>query len=112
MDTLEKFKAGEITLLDGLGNPIGSDQLQLVEADLSMLRPSGQNLFEMTGGDSRVPIDQPVLLPGHYESSGTNAISTMMEIVAATKAATGNAKMIQYHDQMLNASVNTFARIA
>jgi len=105
-------RTGEITMLDGLGNPLGSDQLQLVEADLSMLRPSGQNLFEMTGGDSRTPIDHPVLLPGHYESSGTNAISTMMEIVAATKAATGNAKMIQYHDQMLNASVNTFARIA
>jgi len=36
----------------------------------------------------------------------------MMQIVEATKAATGNAKMIQYHDQMLNASINTFARLA
>jgi len=35
----------------------------------------------------------------------------MMEIVAATKAATGNANMIRYHDQMLNQSINTFARL-
>ena len=105
-------RTGEIRMLDVQGNVIGRDQLQVVQADLGALKPSGKNLFEMRGGDSRVAIEQPVLLPGHYESSGTNAISTMMEIVSATKAATGNAKMIQYHDQMLNASINTFARLA
>lgn len=105
-------RTGEIRLLDTQGNLIGRDQLQVVQADLSNLKPSGKNLFEMRGGDSRVAIDQPIVLPGHYESSGTNAIGTMMEIVAATKAGTGNAKMIQYHDQMLNASINTFARLA
>lgn len=105
-------RTGELRMLDTQGNVIGRDQLQVVQADLNSLKPRGKNLFEMTGGDSRVAIDQPVLLPGHYESSGTNSIATMMEIVAATKAATGNAKMIQYHDQMLNASINTFARLA
>lgn len=105
-------RTGEIRLLDTNGNLIGRDQLQVVQADLGSLKPSGKNLFEMSGGDSREAIEQPIVLPGHYESSGTNAISTMMEIVAATKAATGNAKMIQYHDQMLNASINTFARLA
>ncbi|MGB0767139.1 MAG: flagellar hook-basal body protein [Phycisphaeraceae bacterium] len=105
-------RTGDIRLLDAQGNLIGREQIQLVRADLAQLRPAGQNLFEMTGGDSRSAIEAPVVLPGHYESSGTNAISTMMEIVAATKAATGNARMIQYHDQMLDASVNTFARLA
>ena len=105
-------RTGEIRMLDTQGNVIGRDQIQVAQADLNALRPSGKNLFEMRGGDSRVAIEQPVVLPGHYESSGTNAISTMMEIVSATKAATGNAKMIQYHDQMLNASINTFARLA
>lgn len=105
-------RTGEIRMLDTQGNVIGRDQLQVVQAGLQALRPSGKNLFEMRGGDSRVAIDQPVLLPGHYESSGTNAINTMMQIVSATKAATGNAKMIQYHDQMLNASINTFAKLA
>ena len=105
-------RTGEITMLNARGEKLGNDQLQVVQADLATLKPSGKNLFEMTAGDSRVAIEKPVLLPGHYESSGTNAIATMMEIVAATKAATGNAKMIQYHDQMLNASINTFARLA
>ncbi len=105
-------RTGEIRMLDTQGNLIGRDQIQVASADLNSLRPTGKNLFEMRNGDSRVAIDQPIVLPGHYESSGTNAISTMMEIVSATKAATGNAKMIQYHDQMLNASINTFARLA
>lgn len=105
-------RTGEIRMLDTQGNLIGREQIQIASADLESLKPSGTNMFEMRGGDSRVAIEQPIVLPGHYESSGTNAISTMMEIVSATKAATGNAKMIQYHDQMLNASINTFARLA
>jgi len=105
-------RTGQVVLYDDQGNTIGTDQLQVVAADLNKLRPSGENLFAMTGGDSREAIDNPVLLPGHYESSGTNAIKTMMDIVSATKAATSNANMIRYHDQMLNASVNTFGRLA
>ena len=105
-------RTGAIELFDNSGNSMGIDQLQIVSADLNNLRPVGENLFHMNGGDSRQVIDNPVLVPGHYESSGTNAIQTMMQIVAATKAATGNANMIRYHDQMLNASVNTFARVA
>jgi flagellar basal body rod protein FlgG len=99
-------------MLDTWGNTVGVDQLQVAKADLATLKPAGENLFEMTAGDSRQIIEQPVMLPGHYESSGVNAITTMMDIVSATKAATGNANMIRYHDQMLNASINTFARVA
>lgn len=103
---------GLIDLRDGDGRSIGGAQLQVVRADLTTLKPAGENQFEMTAGDSRETIDLPAVKPRHYESSGTNAITTMMQIVEATKAATGNAKMIQYHDQMLNASINTFARVA
>ncbi|MEO0475386.1 MAG: flagellar hook-basal body complex protein [Planctomycetota bacterium] len=105
-------RTGELRMLDTQGNLIGRDQIQVASADLESLRPAGKSLFEMRGGDSRELIEQPIVLPGHYESSGTNAIGTMMDIVSATKAATGNARMIQYHDQMLNASINTFARLA
>ena len=105
-------RTGQVEMLDAQGNTVGVDQLQVVRADLGHLKPAGENLFQMTAGDSRQPIDQPALLPGHYESSGTDAITTMMQIVEATKAATGNANMIRYHDQMLNASINTFARVA
>ena len=103
---------GTVALLDNDGNQVGAEQMQVVSADLATLKPDGKNLFEMRGGDTRQPIDEPVLLPRHYEASGTSAIQIMQEIVSATKAATGNAKMIQYHDQMLNASINTFARLA
>jgi flagellar basal body rod protein FlgG len=105
-------RTGQVEMLDTWGNTVGVDQLQVAKADLATLKPAGENLFEMTAGDSRQIIEQPVMLPGHYESSGVNAITTMMDIVSATKAATGNANMIRYHDQMLNASINTFARVA
>ncbi len=105
-------RTGQIELLDGQGNTVGVDQLQIVKTDLATLKPGGENLFDMSAGDNRTRIESPVLLPGHYESSGVSAINAMMDIVSATKAATGNAKMIQYHDQMLNASINTFARVA
>ena len=105
-------RTGQVQMVDSQGTTIGMEQLQIVRAELATLKLAGQNTFEMTAGDSREVIDTPVLLPGHYESSGTSAIQTMMQIVSATKAATGNAKLIQYHDQMLNASVNTFARVS
>lgn len=105
-------RTGEVRMLDSLDRTVGSDRLQIVSADLTALKPDGSSLFHMTAGDTREVIESPVLMPGHYESSGTNAIQTMMEIVSATKAATGNANMIRYHDQMLNASINTFARVA
>ena len=106
-------KNGMVKFFDGEGNDLGADvPLQIVSADLSTLKPVGKNLFKMIEGDTRQQIDNPILTPGHYESSGTNAIQAMTDIISATKAATGNANMIRYHDQMLNASINTFARLA
>lgn len=105
-------RTGQVEMFNTRGETVGLERLQIVKADLATLKPAGKNSFEMTTGDSRLPIENPTLLPGHYESSGVSAIQTMMEIVAATKAATGNANMIRYHDQMLDASINTFARVA
>lgn len=104
-------RTGLVELFDNQGNPLGNEKLQIVSADLGTLKPDGSNLFVMTAGDTRQPIDRPVLEPRHYEASGVSAIEMMMQIVSATKAATGNARMIQYHDQMLDASINTFARV-
>jgi flagellar basal body rod protein FlgG len=103
---------GQVIQRDNQGNTIGEDRLQVARVDTDALLHIGGNLFEMTGGDSRETVENPAVKPRHYESSGTNSISTMMEIVAATKAATGNANMIKYHDLMMDQSINTFGRVA
>jgi len=102
---------GTITFRGGEGKELGSVQMQVVTTNTAMLEHRGEGLFHMAAGDHRTPVEHPGVRQFHYEGSGTNAVTTMMEIVAATKAATGNANMIRYHDQMLNQSINTFARL-
>src|SRR5690606_22674715 len=97
---------------DPLGQTIREDRLQVARADTARLQHLGENLFEMLGGDSRELVESPGVKPRHYEASGTNAVSTMMDIVAATKAATGNANMIKYHDMIMDRTINTFGRVA
>ncbi len=36
----------------------------------------------------------------------------MMNVMAAGKAAQSNAKLIQYHDSMMDSAVNTLGRVA
>ena len=103
---------GEIRFLGNNGVELGTSQFQVVTADTDGLEHAGEGLFAMTNGDTRRGVDNPDVRQYHYESSGTSPIQTMMQIVAATKAATGNANMIRYHDQMMNQSINTFARLS
>jgi len=103
---------GEIEFRNNSDEVLDGPRLQVARADTDKLEHRGKNLLAMIGGDSRQAIDIPDLKPGHYEASGTDPIKTMMQIVAATKAATGNANMIRYHDQMMNQSINTFGRVA
>lgn len=105
-------KQGEMSFRDGVGNNLGQAQLQVARVDTAGLEHRGAGMFAMVLGDTRKPAENPDVHQRSIEGSGTNAITTMMEIVAATKAATGNANMIRYHDQMLNQSINTFARIS
>ncbi len=87
-------------------------QLQVARvADLEGLTKLGDGLFTMTGQDTRQVVDNPSIRPGFIEASGVDPITTMMQIVAATKAATGNANMIRYHDQLLDRAVNTLGRV-
>ena len=39
-------------------------------------------------------------------------MATMMAIMQATKAANGNARLIEYHDRMMDDAINTLGRVA
>lgn len=88
-------------------------QLQVARVeDTSQLRKAGSNLFAFTGSDPRTLVEQPNIRVGAIESSGTNAIDTLMSVMAATKAATGNANLIKYHDTLMDRAINTLGRVA
>ncbi len=98
---------GQVLLND---EPIA--QLQVARVDnLDSLTKRGQGLFAFEGFDPRQAIQDPSVKPGFIEASGVDPIMTMMQVVAATKAATGNANMIRYHDQILDRAVNTLGRV-
>ena len=92
------------------GGAVG--QLQVAAADPYALEKTGSNLFAFRGGDPRVIVDQPDLRVGELEGSGTDAIKTLMSIMASTKAATANANLIKYHDSLMDHAVNTLGRVA
>jgi len=98
---------GQVMLND---QPIA--QLQVAKVDnLDGLTKRGQGLFVFEGADPREAVKVPDIKPGYVEASGVDPITTMMQVVAATKAATGNANMIKYHDQVLDRAVNTLGRV-
>ena len=102
-------------LPDGRIQQDGADVASLQVATVSnpqALEKAGANLFAFTGEDPRTANPSPHLKTGALESSGTNAIATMMQIMATTKAATGNARLIEYHDTLMDRAINTLGRVA
>ena len=88
-------------------------QLQVAQVDdLAQLQKRGQNLFSFRGQDPRQLADNPAIEVGVLENSGVDPITSLMQLIAATKAATSNAEMIRYHDTLMDRAVNTLGRIA
>ena len=92
--------------------PVGQIQVARVDQAPRTLKPAGDNLFAFLGEDNRQLAESFGLLPQHTESSGASAIQTLMQVVASTKAANGNASMIRYQDTMIDRAVNTLGRVA
>jgi flagellar basal body rod protein FlgG len=86
-------------------------RLQVATAPDAAIRPAGGTLLSLDPGATRTPLAEVQVMPGHVEASGVNAMSALMQVINATKSATGNAKMIQYHDMMMDKSINTLGRI-
>jgi len=89
-------------------------RLKIVAVDpLDQLAKDGANRFRVKGDIQQVatPVEDATVTPRHLEASGTNPIETLMNIVNATKAVTGNGNMIRYHDLMMDRAVNTLGRV-
>lgn len=88
-------------------------RLQIVSpSDPSLLAKVGDNMMKFTDPAAiRVPATGFVR-QGHIEGSGVDPIMALNEMIAASKAVSRNATMMQYHDQMMGQAINTFGRVA
>lgn len=85
-----------------LASPSDPTELIKVGHSLMALREgSGATLVPGSGN----------ILQGSVETSATNPIMTLNNMISATKAVQANATMMQYLDQILGQSVNTLGRV-
>ncbi|MEM7577218.1 MAG: flagellar hook-basal body protein [Planctomycetota bacterium] len=78
----------------------------------TMLKKAGGNRFMMVGDAGLQALDAPQVRGGTLESSAVDPIAALMQVINATKAATGNARMIRYHDTVMDQAINTLGRVA
>lgn len=90
---------------------VGQVQISKV-TDEQALTKQGQNLFKIDGPRTlRQMDDEPSVLSGFIEASGTDPITELMDLIDASKSATSNANLIRYHDLLLDRAVNTLGRV-
>jgi flagellar basal body rod protein FlgG len=79
----------------------------------SQLSKAGNNLLRSTasGLASRRPAPG-ALAQGHVESSAVDPIMGLNAMINAAKAVQANARMMQYHDHLMDQAINTFGRVA
>lgn len=90
-------------------------------ATLQLVQPGDPKRLEKVG-DSLMKVDPQaptplnpatgVVVQGHVESSGVDPIMAMNAMIGASKAVSSNAKMMQYHDHIMDQAINTFGRVA
>ncbi len=94
------------------GEAVGKIQVTGV-SDLERLIKQGQNLFAWEGSqDIRTPASRIAVSQGYTEQSSVDPISTLMQLIDATKTANSNANLIRYQDQMLDRVINTLGSVA
>lgn len=84
--------------------------------DPGQLHKAGEGLYEAPPQVLAAANAQPIMTgvrvhQGMLEGSGVDPIRAMMEVTNAGKAVSSNARMIGYHDQLLDQAINTFARV-
>jgi len=81
--------------------------------DPQQLIKRGENLLGFAEGkDDRVARPGATVRPGFVEASNVDPVTTLMDLINATKAVTSNANLIRYHDTLMDRAVNVLGRVA
>jgi len=77
------------------------------------LRHAGRGLYDVDAGVfQRNRRATGKIHQGFTERSNVDPVKEMMQLISATKAATGNGNLIRYHDQTMDRAVNVLGRVA
>lgn len=86
--------------------------VEVAPADAGALRPLGGNRFGLLGGVGTAPVAEPLLEVGATEGSAADPIQQLTAVMAATRDASTNYRMIEAHDHLMDEAINTLARVA
>jgi flagellar basal-body rod protein FlgF len=74
---------------------------------------AGDNLLRLADGAQPNPAAaRGAVRQGFTEGSAVDPILALNDMINASKSAMGNLRMMQYHDQLLGETFNTFGRVA
>jgi flagellar basal body rod protein FlgG len=86
-------------------NIVAPEAADLVKTGDNLMRLADSTRLADAGADGRVQ-------QGYTESAAVDPILAMNSMMSAAKAAQANMKLIQYHDNILGQTFNTFARVS
>lgn len=89
-------------------------RLQVSEpADLTQLRKNGQNMFSLSADalSTRRPAAETAVLQQHLELSGVDPIKALLAMSRAASAVEQSTRMLQYHDETIEAAISRFGRV-
>jgi len=94
------------------GAPVGALLIAAV-GDASTLEKQGDTLFRFNGRAADLAAATDARLEsGFVEMSAVDPIIALNSMINATKSVQANAKMIQFHDALMDQAINRFARVA
>mgnify|MGYP006285238021 CR=1 FL=1 len=87
-------------------------QLRVVDPGDVPLTKAGDNLYRLeTVPEPGTKSGSAQVEQGYVEESAVNPVRTLSRLISASKSAQSNARMMQYHDQIIGQAVNTFGRV-
>ena len=101
---------GRVTAGDVVAGHLGI--VEVAPADAGSLRPTGGNRFGLLDGVGTTPVAEPVLEVGATEGSAADPVHQLTAMMAATRGASSNYRMIQAHDLLMDRAINTLGRVS
>jgi len=88
-------------------------QLQIARvADTDQIGKYGKNLMRHLGDAVNMTVvDDPRVVPGHLEASGTDSIRSLVDLIETTQSIAAQGNLIRYQDQLMGQAVNTLGRV-
>jgi flagellar basal body rod protein FlgG len=92
-------------------------RIRLVDVDGAALHKAGSNLFRLAEGGGAAALQGAApatgsIRAGFVESSAVDPIRALSDLIATTRAAQANMRLMQYHDFIMGQAINTVGRVA